>query len=143
MPIPKLQDNGFLPPGLYIADLNEIRERFGQTSERRRMLFGRLRTFVELARYVEALRMFVDGSFVTAKTEPGDVDVVIWVGEKFLELLEQEDEKALNVELMFLTREPKEAFAVFDEYGWNFWLDFFSSVRNREDERKGLVEVCL
>ena len=143
MPIPTLQENGFLPPGLYLADLEEIWERFGSTSERRQMLFSRLRTFVELAIHVEALRMFVDGSYVTAKTNPEDVDVVIWVGEKFLELLEKGDEKALNLELMFLTREPKEAFAVFDEDGWNAWLDFFSSIRNREDEWKGLVEVCL
>jgi hypothetical protein len=41
---------------------------------------------------------------------------------------------------LYLTREPKEAFAVFDEDGWNAWLDFFSSIRNREDERKGLVD---
>jgi len=44
---------------------------------------------------------------------------------------------------MFLTREPKEAFAVFDEDGWNAWLDFFSSLKGREDVRKGLVEVSL
>lgn len=107
------------------------------------MLFNRLQTFVTLARYVEALRMFVNGSYVTAKTNPEDVDVVIWVGEKFLQLLEQGDELALNLELMFLTREPKEAFAVFDEEGWTAWLNFFSSIRNREGEWKGLVEVQL
>lgn len=143
MPIPALQENGLLPPGLYIASLDEIWERFGCISERRRILFERLRIFVELARHVEALRMFVGGSYITAKTNPGDVDVVIWIGDKFLELLEQEDERALNLELMFLTREPKEAFAVFDEEGWNAWLDFFSSLKGREDIQKGLVEVCL
>lgn len=143
MPIPALQENGFLPPGLYLADLDEIRERFGRTSERRRMLFGRLRMFVDAAQHVEALRMFVAGSYVTAKTNPRDVDVVIWVGERFLELLELEDKQALDLELMFLTREPKEAFAVFDEDGWNAWLDFFSSVRYREGEQKGVVEVKL
>ena len=143
MPIPTLQENGFLPPGLYLADLDEIWERFGRTSERRRMLFDRLRMFVDAARHVEAVRMFVAGSYVTAKADPRDVDVVIWVGERFLELLELGDKQALDLELMFLTREPKEAFAVFDEDGWNAWLDFFSSVRYREEERKGVVEVRL
>jgi hypothetical protein len=143
MPIPALQENDFLPPGLYLADLDEIRERFGRTSEQRRMLFNRLQMFVDAARYVEALRMVVAGSYVTAKTNPRDVDVVIWVGERFLELLELGDKQALDLELMFLTREPKEAFAVFDEDGWNAWLDFFSSVRYREAERKGVVEVRL
>lgn len=143
MPIPTLQENGFLPPGLYLASLDEIWERFGPTSERRRMLFDRLRMFVDAARHVEAVRMFVAGSYVTAKADPRDVDVVIWVGERFLELLELGDKQALDLELMFLTREPKEAFAVFDEDGWNAWLDFFSSVRYREEERKGVVEVRL
>ena len=143
MPIPALQDNGFLPPGLYLADLDEIWERFGCTSERRRMLFNRLQMFVDSARHVEALRMFIAGSYVTAKTNPRDVDVVIWAGERFLELLELGDKQALSFELMFLTREPKEASAVFDENGWNAWLDFFSAIRNREGEWKGLVEVRL
>ena len=143
MPIPALQENGFLPPGLYLANLDEIWERFGRTSDRRRMLFNRLQMFVDGARHVEALRMFVAGSYVTAKTDPRDVDVVIWVGERFLELLELGDKQALDLELMFLTREPKEAFAIFDEDGWNAWLDFFSSVKYREGEWKGVVEVRL
>ena len=134
MSIPALQENGFLSPGLYLADLDEIWERFGRTSDWRRMLFNRLQMFVDAARHVKALRMFLAGSYVTAKTDPRDVDVVIWVGERFLELLELGDKQALDLELMFLTREPKEAFAVFDEDGWNAWLDFFSSVKYREGE---------
>lgn len=36
MSIPALQENGFLPPGLYLADLDEIRERFGRTNDTKR-----------------------------------------------------------------------------------------------------------
>ena len=143
MAIPTLQENGYLPPGLHLASLNEIWERFGRTSSRRDMLFQRLQGFVKLAQHVEALRMFVNGSYVTAKTDPGDVDVVIWVGEEFSQLLEQEDELALNLKCIFLTREPEEAFAAYDEGDWNRWFDFFSSIGEREGERKGLVEVKL
>jgi hypothetical protein len=96
MSIPAFQEDGFLPPGLYLADLDEIWERFGCTSERRRMLFDRLQMFVDVARHVGALRMFIAGSYVTAKMNPGDVDVVIWVGERLLELLEREDRQALD-----------------------------------------------
>lgn len=143
MPLPELQENGLLPQGLHLASLDEIEERFGRQTNRRRTLFERLRTFVGLARRVGAHRMFVDGSYVTAKPNPGDVDVVIWVGDRFFQLLDSDNEQALTLELMFLTREPKEAFAVFDEQGWNAWIDFFSKVRNRRDVRKGLVEVKL
>jgi hypothetical protein len=51
--------------------------------------------FVELARHCSALRIFVNGSFVTAKLEPGDVDVVIWLGDRFRELLLAGDSRAL------------------------------------------------
>jgi len=71
------------------------------------MLFNRLQMFVEAARHVEALRVFIGGSHVTAKAAPGDVDVVLWVGERFLELLELGDKQALDLGLMFLTREPQ------------------------------------
>jgi len=110
MLIPSLQEDGLLPPGLYMADMGEIAERFGRGTPQRRELFERLRMFVELARPCGALRMFVDGSFVTAKPEPGDVDVVIWLGEKYFELIECADDKALRLEEMFDTREPEEAF---------------------------------
>lgn len=142
MAIPALQENGFLPPGLHLAKLDEIEARFAVTA-RRRKLFERLRRFVELARHVGARRMFADGSYVTAEPEPGDVDVVIWLDEsRFWELVNNEDPQALDLRLMFLTREPKEAFAVSDEAGWNHWFSFFSLVRYRV-ERKGVVEVQL
>ena len=87
--------------------------------------------------------MFVDGSYVTAEPEPGDVDVVIWLDEiRYSELIDREDGQVLELRLMFLTRQPQEAFAVADEKGWNGWLDFFSLGRKR-GVRKGLVEVRL
>jgi len=98
---------------------------------------------VDLAQHVGAERLFIGGSFVSDKPEPGDVDIVIWVGDHFVRLLETGDEKALNLELRFLTRIPKEAFAVFDEEGWLGWVGFFSLVRGRRDPQKGLLEVKL
>ncbi|MBI4771506.1 MAG: hypothetical protein HY784_14125 [Chloroflexi bacterium] len=140
--IPAFQEDGFLPPGLHLATLQEIEARFA-TTPRRRELFGRLQRFVELARHASARRMFLNGSYVTAKPEPGDVDVVIWLSEtRYSELIDREDVHVLELRLMFLTREPREAFAVADEKGWNDWLDFFSSERKR-GVQKGVVEVML
>ena len=81
----------------------------------------------------------MNGSFVTAKPDPGDVDAVIWLNETFLQLLEAKDQQAMDLQKMFLTRTPKEAFAVFDQTGWDDWLDFFSFTR--AGEQKGVVEV--
>ena len=143
MLLPNLQPDGFLPPGLHLADLDEIKQRFGLETPQRQVLFEHLQLFVDLAHHAQAKRMFANGSYVTAKPNPGDVDVVIWVDERFLQLLEAGDERALSLETMILTRQPREAFAVFDERGWLDWVEFFSRVRYRNDLRKGLVEVKL
>jgi len=129
-----------LLPGLHPASLDEIETRLAQTAQRRE-LFERLRQFFELAQHAGAVRMFVDGSYVTAKLDPGDVDVVIWLDGTFLNLLNAEDRQAMELQRMFLTRTPKEAFAVFDQSGWDDWLDFFSFTR--AGEQKGVVEVQL
>lgn len=141
MPIPALDENGLLPPGLHLAGMSEIEDRFGKSTPRRQELFARLRMFVDLARHCGALRIFVNGSFVTAKPEPGDVDVVVWTSEKYFELLEQADHQAVLLEEMFDRRIPEEAFWVDAEWKWNGWLEFFSRVRENLNKRKGPVEV--
>ena len=65
--IPKFCADGFLPEGLYLASEANIMFRFGSSSRRRRRLILRLRRWIELVRLVGALRLLIDGSFVTAK----------------------------------------------------------------------------
>lgn len=143
MPIPLLQEDGLLPPGLYLAEMNEIEERFGKSTPRRKMLFERLRMFVELAQHCGVLRMFVNGSFVTAKPEPDDVDVVIWLGAQFRELLLQRDWQALLLKQIFVKRKPKEAFLVVNQKKWDRWFEFFSLFKQDPQRQKGLIEVKL
>jgi hypothetical protein len=141
--IPPLQEDGFLPPGLHLAELDVIEERFGKSTPRRKELFERLRMFVELAQHCGALRMFVNGSFVTAKPEPGDVDVVIWLDDAYLELLDNADELALQLQLMFDTRKPGEAFFAMNAQEWDGWVWFFSGVKENPPRQKGLLEIEL
>jgi hypothetical protein len=88
MPIPPLDANGLLPIGVHTCILPEVRERFGtfQSSDQRVRLFQRLTAFVAEAKasgIVQAL--IVDGSFVTAKAIPNDIDlgVVLAAGHDF------------------------------------------------------------
>jgi hypothetical protein len=64
---------GNLPPGVYVATWEEIAERFGFTERRRAMLDG-LAVALEQLRAVGCQRLYLDGSFVTAKEVPGDYD---------------------------------------------------------------------
>jgi hypothetical protein len=79
MPIPALNSDGVLPAGLFDCTLPEARARFGTFggSDQRLRLFARLE---ELARVLRSSGLFealiIDGSFVTAKLAPNDVDLV-------------------------------------------------------------------
>ena len=141
--IPDFRDDGYLPEGLHIATLAEVTFRFGSTNRQRKRLVLRLRRWVELATAIRAVRLFVDGSVVTAKTVPNDVDAVVWLPNDFRQRLEQDDDAAVELETMLLTRQPQEIFAAEDESDWKDWLEFFTRTREEDGRRKGVVEVRL
>jgi hypothetical protein len=103
----------------------------------------RLRRWVHLARQVVARRLLVDGSFVTDEPEPNDIDSVVLLPLDFQGRLEREEEAALELESMLLSRQPEEIFAAEDEEDWMQWVEFFSRTREPDGRRKGLVEVQL
>lgn len=81
--IPNCNDDGYLPPGIHRASLEGIAERFGQESELRLAQMESLRWLVDLAWRAGVLRIVVNGSFVTDKLEPNDVDCVLLIGPDF------------------------------------------------------------
>jgi len=78
MPIPPLMSHGLLPPGVHDATLPEVGAAFGAANARRQELFEKLGTFIETAkRFAVFKALYVDGSFVTDKELPGDIDAVL------------------------------------------------------------------
>jgi len=141
--IPPLRADGYLPDGVYVCSEAEVIFRFGSSSRRRRRLVLRLRRWLELGRQIGAQRLVVDGSFVTAKEEPHDMDTVILLPQNFTQQLAQEYTPALELEAMLLTRRPEELFAAEDETDWEEGVDFFRQTREPDRRRKGLVEIRL
>jgi hypothetical protein len=141
--IPPFRSDGYLPEGVYVCSEAEAMFRFGSSSRRRRRLVLRLRRWIELGRLVGARRLLVDGSFVTAKEEPYDIDSVILLPVDFTRQLDRELAPALELEEMLLTRRPEEIFAAEDEADWQEWVAFFSQTREPDRRRKGLVEIHL
>ena len=79
MPIPELVDN-VLPEGLHDCTIDEIEAKFGrfQASDRRMQLTEMLRRFLGEARRSGAVSaVIVDGSYVSAKDEPEDIDLIV------------------------------------------------------------------
>lgn len=72
--IPPFDTNtGRLPEGVHEASWDEIVQRFGW-NQRRRQLLGGLAEAIELLAEAGCRRVWLNGSFVTAKDEPGDFD---------------------------------------------------------------------
>jgi len=68
--IPPFDENGYLPPGVHLATLDEIDERFGSESELRRVQMESLRWLVDLTLRAGASRLIINGSFTTDVFEP-------------------------------------------------------------------------
>jgi hypothetical protein len=81
--IPPFQDNGYLPPGVHTATLDEIETRFAHESELRQVQMESLRWLVDLAIRAGVVQLVVNGSFVTDVPESNDVDCVLLVEPGF------------------------------------------------------------
>jgi hypothetical protein len=81
--IPPFIDLGYLPPGVHLASLDEIEARFGRSSEIRQVQMESIRWMVDLATRAGVQRIILNGSFVTDRIEPNDVDCVALIGAGF------------------------------------------------------------
>src|SRR5260370_30851443 len=71
--IPPFRSTGNLPPGVHQTTWQELVERFGATPHRRRLLVG-LKAAIDSLREAGRQRVYIDGSFISAKRTPGDFD---------------------------------------------------------------------
>lgn len=82
--LPAFNEEGDLPPGVHRATLSGVLERFGQGTVQRRAVADRLNRIYLLAASTGLLARFVVfGSFVTAKAEPNDVDIILLMEDTF------------------------------------------------------------
>jgi hypothetical protein len=84
MALPDFNIDGDLPPGVHRASWSEVMQRFGGGVDQRDVCTRRLAHIYELSKRTKCLRRFVIfGSYVTAKMEPNDVDVVLLMDDTF------------------------------------------------------------
>lgn len=148
MPIPDFSEHGTLPNDVYDCSLEEIESIFGrfQSSDCRMNLTKKLKTFVnELRKYGMGVELIVDGSYVTNKEEPGDIDLILVLPEGF-------DYKAevKPFEYNLLSNRAVKRLYGFDVFTvskgselYRSRIEFFQQVRENPDIRKGLLRVSL
>jgi len=143
-----LNQDGFLPSGVFDCTLKEIRERFGnfQQTDHRIRLYARLEElFLAMQRSGLFEAMLVDGSFVTSKPAPNDVDLVAVLrpGHDFERDLPM-SEYALVSRSMLRRRSGFDVvIAEKDPQLHHTFVEFFSRVRENPDRRKGLLRLNL
>jgi hypothetical protein len=130
--IPDCNDDGYLPTGIHPATLDEIADRFGQESELRQAQMESVRWLVELAQQAGVRRIVVNGSFVTDKLEPNDVDCVLLIGPDFPKDAAAEAELLAGLPFINMELVDLEAFQQFTERTY---------ASDRNFVPKGMVEI--
>jgi hypothetical protein len=132
--IPELNDDGYLPAGVHRATLEEVAARFARETELRRVQMESLAWLVDLARRAGASRLVVNGSFVTDRPEPNDVDCVLLAGPSFPRDAEAEQELLDGLPFIELKVVEDQEFVVLVE-------QLFAT--DRREVPKGMIEVAL
>jgi hypothetical protein len=132
--LPPFDESGNLPRGIHQASVEEIVDRFGHGSPEREVEIRELMELIAWAKQHGVRRLVINGSFVTEKRDPNDVDVV---------LLPPRDEK--RQETMFggeLAWPFLQVLVAADDADLERWAaDDFGTDRNGCP--KGVVEVVL
>lgn len=151
--IPELQD-GVLPEGIHHCTLEEVKNTFGQfrRSDRRPQLTERLARYIQDARNSGVVSaVLIDGSYVTAKEEPGDIDLIVALRPDF-DLAEEMRPLEYNIQSKPMVRKLygfDVLSAADDSEAYLRLLDFFSCVKPNDpdqktnQERKGLLRIEL
>jgi hypothetical protein len=142
---PEFNDLGDLPVGVYESTLTKVIEHFGTANAIRRAIARRLSRINELARQTGHLKRFIIfGSFITATSEPKDVDIFLLMDDDF-------DPTAVSGEsaIIFNNRAAQEF-----EGASIFWLKSFAALggeqnavedwqHRRDGARRGIIEVIV
>ena len=142
MAIPPLNRTGELPPGEHKTSLARVRKRFGHSSAQREELMQGLEEAAGNLKAAGVQTIWINGSFVTSKKEPNDVDGCWEYTEK------------VNIDRLDPVFLPESRLPMKEKYGVEFFPAFvieagsglpfpkFFQV-NRDGDAKGILVVSF
>lgn len=81
--LPEFDEHGNLPPGIHQATLHEVVDRFGDSrSLKRRSVTNSFEEFYDFIQEF-AVGIYINGSYVTSKLAPNDVDLLVILPSDF------------------------------------------------------------
>ncbi|MCY2950730.1 MAG: hypothetical protein NTU53_01985 [Planctomycetota bacterium] len=132
--IPAFNESGYLPPGIHVATIEEVIARFGGGSEIRRAQGQSLMWLVPVCRAAGIVRLVINGSFVTSRSEPNDVDCLLLQGPDYRRDSAQAVELRQGLPFLEIKIVAQEDF--------DFFCDTIVAT-DRDMIAEGLVEVSL
>jgi len=143
--IPEFDVDGNLPEGIHSVSEEEFLDHFATQSVRRKWLGERLREVIALAKSTRKVeRIFIWGSFVTAKESPNDVDILLVMSEDFQIETVSEECKHLFDYIRARVKFNADIFwskVSIGEDTLSLWLETYQLTR--DFKRRGIVEVKL
>lgn len=143
--MPNYQPNGNLEIGIHVMEWEEFKQAYGYNETRRAIIDGMALALASLKKN-GCQRVYMDGSFVTTKEEPGDFDAC-WdpIGVDLLGLIKdypcfmdlrapRESQKLLFKGELFPSTTPA-------ENKGNTFLEFFQ--QDRDGTPKGIIQLNL
>jgi len=138
--IPEFNKYGNLPAGIYKSSITCVEKKFGLNSKKRISLFNDFRKFLKmLSPFKKNIkRLILDGSFVTSKESPGDIDSIMIIENNFRfipEIVEElgNSKELYNIHLFMFEEKNIESY--------RDMLNFFS--KDKDLKPKGIIEVIL
>lgn len=128
-----------LPPGFHDIDIQNLDNIFVNNftnSDRRRHLVNQLRIFLnELLQVKASFEIWLDGSFLTLKDEPDDIDLLIVYDKNQLNSLTDYEKKILNSLFNRPTSKIRYDLDILicpnnDENNRSYWRGWFGFTRN-------------
>ena len=144
MALPNLNHAGELPIGIHQATIDEVIAQFGSGTLQREIVTARLQRIYQIAKDTGNLQqLIIFRSYITAKPEPNDVDVVIIFNDDFdLTVCSEEVKRLLNHQQaenefgasIFWIRPSLLLFETLDEFIESWQI-------KRDGTRRGIIEV--
>ncbi len=138
--IPNFDENGNLPPGIHDATIEEVQQRYSY-NKKRVTLFTALLEVVEILRGCACPEIHLDGSFITAKEQPGDYDLCyestgITPTQEFYEFLKNRETRKERYMGDIFARMPQPPY-YFDH------VQHWQTDSREDDIAKGIIRIRL
>jgi len=142
MTIPDLESD-YMPPGVHDCTIDEIKEELATNTTREKLV-------TNLEKYMEKLKnigischIIVDGSFVTSKPKPNDMDILmVFEDEDDIHAPITDLEWNLFNKSYVIDEFRLHIFGVFkDQESYDNMIELFSGVREDPDLEKGLLRL--